>query len=744
MKYPLIEILLLVLILGLIIFVLFRFKRNRKISISNAMLSEGELELHAKRAALTHTVVIKKNILNWPLNRVNDNYGFITSLYQGLNDDIRQKRAVPPAAEWILDNYYIIEEQTKSLRRDLTKKEYYRLPVLNKGPFRGYTRVLAIAMEFVAIVDGQIDEGTLHKYLEAYQNHSILFDREIRIIPMMLQIALLENVRLICENIKETQKQWNLADEMMDKWWKKDVNNDEKIIGSFKSIIENNVDANTSFVEHLFYRFRRFGQSYVHVLQKINEHLIRFSTTIEAIAGKEHNAQAVSAVSMGNDIMSFKYVANLNWEELFENLSYVEAILRQDPDGIYSRMDTHSKGYYMMRIEKLAKVYKVSERHIAQAAIDMAKEAAKLNASLPLIENKHLRRSHVGYYLMGEGVRILEKKQTNHEKMHQKASQLLRRHQGHIYMGTIVAVTAVLVGIAIVYMLGQTNSKEWLYIILVGLLTFIPASEVGISLANWLVGKIKQPAFFPRLELKEGIPDSLRTMVVVPTLLSDENRVAELLQNIENHYLANKESNLYFALIGGFKDSRTESSLVDNPILLKAQEGMDALNHRYAIDGINIFYFFHRKNIFNEADQNWTGWERKRGALMEFNDLLLGAKDTSFIYQDNNQLTHAQIKYIITLDADTLLPLGMAKKMIGTMAHPFNLPVIDPIRKIVIEGHGLMQPRISFDMDSSNKSLFSRIYTGQEGMDPYANAISDVYQDLFDEGIFTGKGIYDL
>ncbi|MBC7959084.1 MAG: glycosyl transferase, partial [Vallitaleaceae bacterium] len=208
--------------------------------------------------------------------------------------------------------------------------------------------------------------------------------------------------------------------------------------------------------------------------------------------------------------------------------------------------------------------------------------------------------------------------------------------------------------------------------------------------------------------------------------------------------MANKEANLYFALIGGFKDSKGPNTLIDHPILKLANEGIDALNERYALDGTNIFYFYHRKNVLNEIDQSWTGWERKRGALMEFNDLLLGSKDTSFIYHENNHLIHAQIKYIITLDADTVLPLGMAKKMIGTMAHPLNLPVIDEERKVVVEGHGLMQPRISFDMDSSNKSIFSRIYTGQEGMDPYASAISDVYQDLFDEGIFTGKGIYDL
>lgn len=744
MKYPLIEITLLISFLGLILFALFRLRKNRKINMLNATLTVEELEEHAKRAALTHTVILRKNILNWPLTRVNDNYGFIKSLYKDLNDDIRQKRAVPPAAEWILDNYYVFEEQTKSLRRDLTKKDYYNLPILKKGPFKGYTRVLAIAMEFVAIMDGQIDEGTLLKYLEAYQSHNVLFDREIRIIPMMLQIALLENVRAICENIKETQMQWKLADVIVDKWWSADVMNAEKIIILFKSTLDNKVESNTSFIEHLFYRFRRSGQSYVNVLRYINEYLVQFSTTTEAIAQKEHNAQAVSAVSMGNDIMSFKYVAGLNWAELFEALSYVEKILRQDPDGVYSSMDSQSKGYYLMQIEKLAKGYGVSERHIAQVAIDLAKEAEEVKDRLPHAGNEHLRRSHVGFYLIGEGVKKLERTQNNKEKLWRQVFHRLTKHQGRIYIGMIIFITTLLVGVAINYCLKQVNSYKWVYGILTGLILLIPASEIGISLVNWSVGKIKQPAFFPHLELKEGIPDELSTMVVVPTLLSDENRVSELLQNLENHYLANKEKNLYFALIGGFKDSSCASTIEENPILKKAQEGMDELNRRYAIGGTDIFYFFHRKNTFNEIDQSWTGWERKRGALMEFNDLLLGATNTSFIYHDSHHLAHAQIKYIITLDADTQLPLGMAKKMIGTMAHPYNLPVIDQKRKVVVEGHGLMQPKISFDMDSSNKSVFSRIYTGQEGMDPYASAISDVYQDLFGEGIFTGKGIYDL
>ncbi len=744
MKYPIIEVTMLISILGLILLTILRIGKYRRVNMMNATLTVEELELHAKRSALTHAVTVQKNIRSWPLNRINDNYAFIKALYKDLNDEIRQKRAVPPAAEWILDNYYIIEERTKSLRRDLTKKEYYRLPVLKKGPFKGYPRVLAIAMEFVAVVDGQIDEGTLLKYLEAYQSHSVLFDREIRIIPMMLQIALLENVRMICENIKETQEQWNLADAMIDKWWSDEVINEEKMIASFKNTLENTADADLSFMEHLFYRFRRSGKSYIHVLRDINEYLIQYSTKIEEVAQKEHNAQAVSAVSMGNDIVSFKYIASLNWTELFEALSFVEKILREDPGEVYLSMDSKSRGHYLRQIEKLSKIYGVSERHIAQAAIELAKEAAHNNEQLNAVNNEMIRRAHVGFYLIGEGLSKLEEAQKKKDKFYRRILKQLNRYQGNLYIGMILIFTALFMGITIGYCSRQTNGMSWLYCILAGIVILIPASEVAISLVNWFVGKMKQPAFFPRLELKEGIPVELSTMVVVPTLLNDKNRVDELLKNIENHYLANKEENLYFALLGGFKDSNAASTIEDNPILKRAQDGIDELNKRFAREETPIFYFFHRKNIFNENDNNWTGWERKRGALMEFNDLLRGAKNTSFLIHSNHHLELIPIKYIITLDADTLLPLGMAKKMIGTMAHPHNIPVIDPTRKVVVEGHGLMQPRISFDMDSSNKSLFSRIYTGQVGIDPYASAISDVYQDLFDEGIFTGKGIYDL
>ena len=723
---------------------LVRARNNRKINIRYASLTVEELEDHARRMALEHYVSPKRNILNWPIPRMNDNYNFIISVYKSLNEDIKQKRAVPTAAEWLLDNFYVIEEQVKSIRRDLSKKSYYRLPVLKSGPFKGYTRVYAIAMELTAHIDGQIEETTLLKYLKAYQSHIILFDREIWEIPTMIRLALIENIRNNCQKIKETKRQWNLADEIVEKYCSDDSVKIEKILEPLKNNIDSVYEANPSFIEHLFYRLRRTGKSFTNVLRYIDETLDKFGTTTENIAQKEYNSQAASTVSMGNCIVSLKYVSSHSWVDLFENASFVEQILKNDPDRTYKLMDMNSRNYYRRQIEKLAKKYGVSELHIAREAIELAK-IAFLESEKKTNEDVLLScKSHVGYYLVGNGVRELENKQKGKIKVKTKVIRIIEKHLGFLYIGSITMVILFLSIIAINYSMDNLKYQNLIIAIFICLAILIPVSEMAISLVNWIVCKIKKPAVFARLELKNGIPDNLETMVVIPALLTDEKRVAELLENMENHYLSNCEQNLFFALIGAFMDHDGPCAVDDEKVLKEALLGINALNLKYANNKKEIFYFYHRIRKYNESDNNWTGWERKRGALLEFNDMLLGSIDTSFSFFSNAILPTKNIKYVITLDADTILPMGMAKKMIGTMAHPLNMPVIDSKKGIVIAGHGLMQPRISFDMDSSNRSIFSRIYTGQEGIDPYASAISDVYQDLFGEGIFTGKGIYDL
>lgn len=731
-------------VLGLIILgwlFLNRARKTRNTDIRDALLTVEELENHAKQIALEHDVSTNNSsLLSFPVPRMNDNYNLILSVYKSLNDDITEKRSVPAAAEWLLDNFYVIEEQVKSIRQDLNKDEYHRLPVLKSGLLKGYTRVYAIAMELVSHSDGQVEEETLLKYLNAYQTHSILFDRELWAIPAMIRLALIENIRNIAQRIKTTRTQWRLADEIVDELWMGEKEQTEKMLNLLGEKLNNMHEENPSYIEHLFYRLRRSGKSYISVLRFIDEALDKFGTTTEAIAQKEHNVQAVSTVSIGNCVMSLKYVSTHNWTDLFESASYVEQILMNDPDMTYPRMDVNSRNYYRIQIEKLAKIYGVSELHIAREAIALA----EIGNQLPADAELKLQRSHVGYYLVGNGLGQLESRQKGTIKKKTKFVRFFTERPGKNYIFSITTVTILLLAIAIIYADSQSADLTPLILILAGLVVLIPSTEMAIAFVNWIVCKIQKPTVFARLELKQGIPDDLRTIVVIPAIITSELRVSELIETMENHYISNSEKNLFFALIGAFKDFGQVDAADDENILRATFEGIKELNRKYAHNGKDIFYFYHRIRKFNESDGNWTGWERKRGALLEFNDILLGKSDTSFSFYSNIVLPADNIKYVITLDADTVLPMGMAKKMIGTMAHPLNVPVIDPVKGIVTQGHGLMQPRVSFDIDSSNRSVFSRIYTGQEGIDPYASAISDVYQDLFGEGIFTGKGIYDL
>lgn len=727
----------------LLFFVVLRIRKSTNIQVRDAALSGEVLEDHARTIAREHSASKKPYMTNWPLSRMNDSYDVILSVCKSLNEDVALKRTVPPAAEWLLDNFYLVEEQVKIIRRDLRKKEYYQLPILSKGPQKGYARILAIAMELVSHTDGQIETGTLLKYLEAYQSHTVLLEKEISMIPIMIKLALIENIRIISEKIEEARVQWNLADEIFEKWQAEDAGDEKMTNLLFKNNIKSMEEVNPSFIEHLFYRLRRSGKSYSNILGYIDEYLDKYNLTTETIAQKEHNVQAVYTVSMGNCIASLKYTSSFDWSEIFETISFLEKILRQDPSGTYGMMDIDTRNHYKGQIGILAKSYGVSELHIAREAIELARKSSS-ECSADDDENYCAKKSHVGYYLMGKGLETLESRQKNPKNRSDRIKSRLSEHLGFFYLCFIVVFTAILTAVAVIYAAVNLGERNAALAVLAGIAVLLPASEMAVTVANWLVCKVKKPSFFPRLELKDGIPENLTTMVVIPAILSDEKRVEQLLENMENHYLANRQENLYFALLGAFSDSDGPNKENDVGVLRTASEGVKALNSKYAKDGKDLFYFYNRLRKFNGCDNKWTGWERKRGALMELNEMLLGSQETSIAYYSNGKQPAENIRYIITLDADTMLPFGMAKKMIGTMAHPLNTPVIDRIKGTVTEGYGILQPKISFDIESANRSVFSRIYTGQEGIDPYASAISDVYQDLFGEGIFTGKGIYEL
>lgn len=461
---PLIQGALMVSAIALLLwFALFGIGRTHRFNTRDAFLTSEELDDHAKKIALGHSVSRKKNLLNWPVPRLNSNYDYILSTYRGLNEDLQKKHAVQFSAEWLLDNFYIIEEQVKVLRRELTKKSYLRLPVLRAGPFKGYARIFAVAAELVAHTDGRVDEAILKDYLKAYQSQNVLFDREIWATPIVIRLALIENVRALCEDIRASQLEWDKADEIYDEWLRNEERDAEKASKTLADRIKGMGDINPSRIEHLAYRLRRSGRNCALVLRSIDNALIKFETNIERIKQKEHGARSINTVSMGNSITSLRYFGTLDFSDLFESVSFVDQILRRDPDGTYPEMDLNTRNYYRGRVEEIASVYSVSEIHIAREALELA-VLAHANRAGEGSELPTDNRGHVGYYLIGDGLKSLRRRQGKAALAFGHAPGTDNRFLRTLYFGSILLIASILTATA-----AGTAGSGLLYAMLAGL-----------------------------------------------------------------------------------------------------------------------------------------------------------------------------------------------------------------------------------------------------------------------------------
>lgn len=706
--------------------------RECRVEVKDTMLAPEELHRHAIEMARNHQVGKSARSLHWLVRRLNDNYSLISGVYTALNTDVTEAFPTAPASEWLLDNFYIIEEQVKLIRRNLTKGQYSRLPVLKKGYLKGYPRVYAIALELIAHSDGNIDEKALADFIEAYQSQVLLSMGELWAVPLMLRIALVESIRNICDKISDTRKEWHRAESLVSVIASHET--DEKRI---ESLLNEQLDLmepiSPSFVEHVLQKLRKLGKGQAIVTVLLDQRLYEENSSTEMFTSLEHQLQASMQVSIGNSITGLRLISDMDWTELFESLSKVEQILRQDPCGIYSLMDFESRDYYRHEVEKLARAYGTSEINVADKSVYCAK-ASKGNAP----------QDHVGYFLVGKGRRNLLNLLCRSSSSHWRLFRLPVRRPLLIYLGSIFILTAFILSFLTYYAGLYSNARLITSTLLTAILLLVPCGELSINLVNTFLSHVFRPTLLPKLELREGIPQELATFIIIPTLLPDSVRVKELLLQLEVYYLANRDENLYFALVSDFKDAPSAEQAGDAGIIKAAVDGIRELNLKYARDKREVFYFMNRKRLYSRTQDRWMGWERKRGAIIEFNRLLRGNGNTGFdtVSADLSQL--APIKYVITLDADTNLPMGAAKRLIGTIAHPLNKGVVNEEKGLVSEGYGLLQPRISVGIHGANRSLFTRIFAGQGGVDPYTTAVSDIYQDIFNEGIFTGKGIYEV
>ncbi len=729
------------LVLLLIATSIVHISKNQRLNREDSMrdfddiiLNSEEMEKHAAEIAQNHNIMKRTKLSYLLIPRMNKNYNYIKNVYRNLNSILKEEDVyISQEEEWLLDNFYIIEEQVKEIRKSLSKSYYSGLPGIKNGLFKGYPRIYAIAFELVLHTDGKIDEKAIINFIKAYQTKALLSSSELWALSLMIRIALVEKIKKICEKIVETRSQREKAEKILTLLLQKEMKYEE-----VKKLIRENINVADKFplqfIEHLVSRLRKEGNSSANIIQSIEKILMEYDTSISDVAEKAHQIQVKRQISIGNAITSLKTVSSLDWAQIFESLSSVEQVLRQDPDGTYPKMDFESRDYYRHEIEKIAKYYNTSETYVAKKAIECAKEVAEQEGELGYI-------NHVGFYLVGKGRSILENKLSNKSKRTISWIEIAKKSPETLYLSLIL--TFILLGEFLVLKYIANFFNRWDMLFISALILLVPFSEISIQLVNWILMHIFRPVILPKIELKEGIPEDAKTMIVISSLLPDEKRTKELIDNLEVYYHANREKNLYFGLLGDFKDAPFEVVPEDEKIVKCALQEIEKLNDKYSKNGEKIFYYFHRKRQYNKMQKAWMGWERKRGALVEFNELLRGKKDTSF-YVVNEDVSKLNIKYVITLDADTNLPIDTAKKLVGTMLHPLNKAVIDKDYGLVVEGYGLLQPRISIDVESANATLFSRIFGGEGGIDPYTTAVSDVYQDLFGEGIYAGKGIYDV
>jgi cellobiose phosphorylase len=702
--------------------------------VPNIYVNNEELEKHAVQISTHFSETKKMNSKRRLIRSLDRSFQNILKGYDYVDKEVDSKKDMVPAAEWLLDNLYLIQKEYKDIKSNMPESYYKNLPVISKGVMKGYPRAYHIAVEIISHTDGMVDEIRIENFINAYQKNTILTSGELWALPIMLRIALIQNISHIVERIvyalKEKRQGEVVADRIINAYA------DKRLKQEIESLKNTKFSYSSHFVERIIKVIRDNGVDSDEIYTWLNENLEANQSNIEKTVSREHRKQANYQISLGNSINSIRVLGALNWRESFEKLSYVEQILKDDPARVYSKMDFESRDNYRHNLEVLARKAKIGEAFVAKKVIECAKVEDK--------NDSEEYKKHIGYYLIDDGINILKDKIKYKPPVSDRLAEAVKRHPLAFYLGTLICgIIVVAIGTIVISLSRDNGPALWRYIIGAAALV-IPASEIVVSILNWSINSLTKPQFVPKLSLEEGIPVESSSIVVIPTLINSEKRAKELIDDLEVYYLANTEKNLYFAVLADFPDSKEEHTEKDDVIVNSALKQISELNKKYAQQNKDIFYFFCRYRMYNEKQGVWMGWERKRGKLMEFNSLLRGDNNTTYnvISGDINALR--DVKYVITLDADTILPRDSAKRLIGSMIHTLNSAVVDKSAKKVMRGYGIMQPRVSVATLIANKTPFSRIFSGETGLDMYTSAVSDVYQDLFGEGIFTGKGIYDI
>ncbi len=696
------------------------------------IFTPSQLEAHAARIAATHVVSANPRRGRPLLPQLDRSAERLDESYLFLSAALREDAQPVGSEDWLRDNHHVVQDQIRDIRQHLPRKYYLELPKIADGEFQGYPRVYLLARELIAHTAGRIDLDAVVDFTAAYQRSSELSIGEVWAVPIMLRLGLIEELQRLAEGVvdarrhREKARAWHRRLSDTTEW------SDDTIGRLLEDGRHEGGRLSPAFVVELLQWLRDQPLTAAATWQALHRALEAQDDSADEMLRLEHQREAADQLAIGNVISSMRLVSSIDWTLFFERVSVVEQILRQDPSGAYGLMDFPTRDRYRHAVEGLARRAHKPEAAIARAVVEVAAAAKGQDPG-------HDRRHHVGYYLISRGRLQLEPDLDYSPSVRERVARFMFKHPVLGYLGTIAALAAIAVGSFTAYAArhGGTATELWL----VALVALLPVSELAIHIVHLVVNAQVPPRPLPKLSLRDGIPPGYRTMIVVPAIVDSAAKVSALIDALEVRFLGNRDENLHFGLLSDFADADSASRPEDDEILARARAGVDALNQRY---GGERFFLFHRERRWNPGEGRWIGWERKRGKLVEFNRLLRGATDTSFIAVQGDLAILPSIRFVITLDSDTQLPMEAAARLIGTLAHPLNLPRFDPAVGRVTEGYGVLQPAVGVDLVSANASVFAKVLSGHVGVDPYTTAVSDVYQDLFHEGSYVGKGIYDV
>jgi cyclic beta-1,2-glucan synthetase len=691
----------------------------------------AQLQDHAQRLAAEHMPDPKPLRNSGLIKRLGQGRRWVQQICLDLSELSQLQQSVPPAAEWLLDNEYILESNSRDVQRNLPWSYYRQLPVLSSEPYRGLPRIYALAREFVMLTDLRMDQHNILSFIDSYQSVAPLTIGELWAVPQMIRTVLIEGIQQIAGRVLDELREREIADLWSNRLITANRRDPNQLFSLMAELTAAHPEPSpylaTQLIDHLYDE----GAA----LAPVQSWLERtFDKSLNDLIMREKIRQPKDQISISNAFASLRQLSLLDWKECFEQLSLVERVLRQDPAGIYPQMDFVTRDRYRQAIEDMRRGSRLPEEEIARRVLDMASQTPPEAADEALT-------THVGTYLIGEKRRDLAREIGCRETVRFRALDWALHHHTAVYFTGLVSFTSLFIFLVLQY--GLNGQALWIYPLAV-LFLLVPASQLSLDILNYLVMRLFPPRPLPKMDfLVSGIPDSCKTLVVVPMLLLDEETIRAEAERLEIRYLANKEDNLLFGLFSDYTDATELHRDGDEALLQTATTCIAALNERYEGDR---FFLLHRERKWSESEQKYIGWERKRGKLEELNGLITGNRP-----RDAEPLLHVgdpdrliDIRFVITLDSDTQLPHDTARRMIETLAHPLVQPRFDKEGRVRAGSCTIIQPRVSPSLPSTSGSPFSRLFSEPVGIDPYTNTVSDAYQDLTGEGSYHGKGIYDV